>query len=60
MKHFKVQWLIDQTYQVLRLGYIDLYSPNLEFLEFDIPEVEFQGNLADCEAYIRLKEQNYL
>jgi len=60
MKKFKVQWLIDQTYQVLRLEYIDLYSPNLQFLESDTPEVVFQGSLADCESYIRLKEQVYL
>lgn len=44
MKDYKVRWLIDDTYQV-----IDSYGDSV-----------YQGSLADCEAYIRLKEGGYL
>lgn len=43
-RDFRVEWLIDSTYQVLNS---------------DDDSVAFQGSLTDCEAYIRLHEGGY-
>lgn len=47
---YSVQGLINETYQVID---IDEYSDNCN-------NVIYQGSLADCEAYIRLKEEGYM
>jgi hypothetical protein len=43
-KKFKVQLMLDSTYEVFELNPLYTY------------EKVFQGSLADCEAYIRLRE----
>jgi len=43
-RDFRVQLFMDNTYQVLNA---------------DDDSVAYQGNLADCEAYIRLHEGGY-
>jgi hypothetical protein len=60
MKEYKVSRLIDDTYQVLKMGYVDIYAPDLEFLELDNPEVVFQGSISDCNAWLQLNDKNYL
>lgn len=45
MKTYRVEFLEDSTYQVIN---------NIT------DEFEYQGSLADCEAYIRLKENGYM
>lgn len=42
---YRVEHLSNATYQVI---------------DQVMGEVAFQGGLADCEAYIRLKEQGYM
>lgn len=44
-KEFKVVWYLNNTYQVIRI---------------ENEECVFQGDLANCESFIRLKENNYL
>lgn len=48
---YKVRFFMDSTYQVV------LLTPNGD--EFEEESV-FQGDLSDCEAYIRLNEQGYM
>jgi len=43
-RDFRVQLLMDDTYQVLNA---------------DDDSVAYQGNLSNCEAYIRLHENGY-
>lgn len=50
---YKVRLLQDSTYQVVKL------EEDQHKWDDDV-EVEHQGNLADCEAYIKLKEGNYM
>lgn len=45
MKKYKVKFYMDNEYEVL----------NTESYE-----IEFQGSLADCEAWIKLTERGYL
>lgn len=47
-KVIKVEWLEDETYQVIVIE------------EDGGVYVAYQGSLADCEAYIRLKEGGYM
>lgn len=47
MKDYKVVFFQDNTYEVLKVN------------DFDCESV-FQGSIADCEAYIRLKQSGYL
>ena len=59
---YKVRFMMDETYEVVEL------TPNKRFDsdDFDSDEPEFdeesvhQGRLADCEAYIRLREGGYM
>ena len=50
MKEFMIDHLLDDTYQVMR--YVD-YS---QFEDMGGWECAHQGSLADCDAYIRLKD----
>ena len=60
---YKVQWFMDDEYEVLLLTRNPLYDENdwedLDTSEY-IYESVFQGSLADCEAYIRLNEGGYM
>ncbi len=47
-----VQLFQDDTYQVLEITEGEYDTDNYE--------VVYQGSLADCEAYIRLKEGGYM
>ncbi len=49
-KHIEVWFLKDDTYQV-----VDYYNPDEQ--EY---KVLFQGSIADCEAWIRLRKGGYL
>jgi len=54
MKKYKVKYTMDNNYKVVIIQQED---------EFEEPvEVDFcfQGSLSDCEAYIRLTEDEYL
>ena len=53
MDRYRVQNLKDNTYQVLR----DEYD---EYDSVAVTYCEYQGSLADCEAYIRLQEGGYM
>lgn len=53
MKKYRVEKLINYTYQVL------LVEEDRETYQ-QHESIVFQGNLADCEAYIRLKENGYV
>lgn len=44
-KEFKVIWYLNDIYQVIKI---------------ENEECVFQGDLSNCEAFIRLKENNYL
>lgn len=60
--NLKVRFMMDENYEVIQL------TPNKKYDEddYDSDEPEFhedslyQGRLADCEAYIRLKEGGYM
>lgn len=53
---YKVQLFQDDIYEVLELddSLDEFYRP------FQGYEKVFQGSLADCEAFIRLREQGYM
>ena len=55
-KEFKVRNLQDSTYQVVELMPSNEDGPYL----YEDESVVFQGNLADCEAYIRLTESGHM
>lgn len=55
MQKYRVEFLSNSTYQVLEIDYKPEYYP--EQVNWN---VVFQGNLSDCEAFIRLKENGYL
>ena len=50
--NYEVTNLIDDTYQV------NTYPDDADFEDYNY--AVFQGNLSDCEAYIRLHEQGYM
>lgn len=50
---YKVRNLQDDVYQVVFVNEEDDYNKYAIRVT-----VEFQGNLSDCEAYIRLEENN--
>ena len=52
MNKYKVRWLINDTYQVLRT--------DLNFDEFENPEVLHQGSLSDCESFIPFSLLHFL
>jgi len=57
----RVENLIDNTYQVVRYPIITNDGvTSTAASQCEPPEVLHQGSLADCEAYIRLKEGGYM
>jgi hypothetical protein len=50
-KEYKVRHRLDNTYEVIKIDTDDEY--------FQIEPV-FKGNIAECEAYIRLIEGGYM
>jgi len=50
--NYEVTHLIDETYQV------NTYPDDADFEDYNY--AVHQGSLADCEAYIRLKEKGYM
>lgn len=61
MKKYKVRFRMDQEYEVVELTYSEHYlRDNRYSWEPTEEESVFQGGLADCEAYIRLKEGGYM
>jgi hypothetical protein len=54
MNRYKVKLFKDETYEVIELSYDD--DADDETKEVKV----FQGRLADCEAFIRLKIGGYL
>lgn len=53
MKKYNVRFLINDIYEVVEL----IYDINYEVVD----EISvYKGGLADCEAYIRLKEGGYM
>jgi len=55
MSVLKVRNLTNNTYQV-----VELFPSDDERYEYEDESVLHQGSLADCEAFIRLKESDYL
>lgn len=59
---YKVRQLLGVTYQVILLSSISasdgIHTSIPEYFNYET--VVFQGPLADCKAYIELKEKGYL
>jgi len=55
MIKYKVRLDMDNTYQV-----IEIWRGDRELLGENKEEVIYSGSIADCEAFIRLKEGGYL
>ena len=53
-RKYKVKFYIDDNYEVIT------YVETDEYPGYDAVEVEFQGSLADCEAYIMLTKEGYM
>ncbi len=57
---YTVEWLQDDIYQVIgTTGNKQVIEP-LDDEGMPKSEIVYQGSLADCEAYIRLKEGGYM
>jgi hypothetical protein len=58
---YKVRHLINDTWEVILIiqQYTEIEEESASFLNTPIRKV-YQGSLADCEAYIRLKEGGYM
>ena len=63
---YKVQFFQDDTYEVLELedSLDDSYQSQFQTTDASFPTQEyvkvFQGSLSDCEAFIRLREKDYM
>jgi hypothetical protein len=56
-REFKVRFFMDDEYEVVEITrFFENHIENDELLE---EEKVYKGSLANCEAYIRLKEGNY-
>lgn len=59
MIEYKVRFMMDDTYEVVRIE--NTFLNEYEYDENEHKEESvYQGRLADCEAYIRLKESSYM
>ena len=59
MIKYKVRFMMDDNYEVVRVE--NTFSSEDEYDESEFNEESvYQGRLADCEAYIRLKEGGYM
>lgn len=59
MKKYRVQLMKDFTYEVIeKTEYYDYFGDSDE--TNSIEESVFQGNLSDCESYIRLAEKGQI
>jgi len=55
MSKLKVEHLSGDTYQV-----VEFYLSDDDCYEYENESVLHQGSIADCEAYVRLKDSNLL
>lgn len=59
MIEYKVRFMMDDNYEVVRIE--NTFSSEDEYDENEFKEESvYQGRLADCESYIRLKEGGYM
>lgn len=57
---YKVELLSGSTYQVIELNVLIQGQSWDGYDDYHDDVSVFQGSLADCEAYIRLKEAGYI
>jgi len=61
-REYKIEFLQDSIYEVIEI--ITTYGERISAYDSEHDTVQeqnvFQGRLADCEAYIRLKECGYM
>jgi hypothetical protein len=61
MKEYKVRFYQDNLYEVIEIIHKDLFNGLGKLVSTDYDEKSvFQGNLADCEAWIKLTEGGYM
>lgn len=56
MTKYRVEHMKDNTYEVVETFIVN----EGELCQYIETESVFQGNLSDCESYIRLKEKGYM
>jgi hypothetical protein len=57
MERYKVGHLIDDTYQVIKVG----RDFSVNYPEYDeIEIIVYQGSLADCNAWLQLHDKEYI
>ena len=63
---YKVEWLIDDTYQVLKcywdertVDFMESYGDDVFDFDFN-EEVMFKGSLVDCNAWLQLNDKGYM
>ena len=61
-KTYRVQYLMDETYEVIEI--LTEFGERINAYESEEDQVSetsvFSGRLSDCEAYIRLRERGYM
>lgn len=57
---YKVELLMGNTYQVISENAYDRTFLHMKYPDEYQDTVEYQGSLADCEAWIRLHEEGYM
>ena len=61
MKKYKVEWLQDDTYQVMETKDAELQTGDTSLVVAQRQEeVVYQGSISNCEAWIKLHEKGYM